>query len=220
MIENKILILEDDIETAQLMKDYLTECDFKVTINCTVTDAISNIKFNQYDLILLDLNLPDFNGIEILKFLNKNNITIPIIVASAYSDKKTKLKAFKYGAKDYMVKPIDLDELEARMWVHINNSSKFTHFSESKTFEIEDNTIFFNKKSLNLTRIETDIVTILINNKNNLIHREELSLQLSSKSNGRSLDYHIRNIRTKIGDSAVNPVYLITEYGLGYKLVF
>jgi len=220
MLENNILILEDNLETAQLMQDYLVECDFQVDIQCTVTDAISNIKFKNYDLILLDLNLPDFNGTEVLKFLNKNNITIPIIVISAYSEMKTKLKAFKYGASDYMQKPIDLDELEARMWVHINNSSQFSHQKKSTTFEIINNEVSFHNKILSLTKIELEIIKILINNKNNLISREELSEQLSSKSNARSLDYHIKNIRTKIGDTGSNPTYLITEYGLGYKLKY
>ncbi len=118
-MEYKILLVEDDDNSALLISNFLEEFDFIVDIVNTVTDAISNINFNKYSIILLDINLPDFNGFEVLKFVNKNKKNIPILVLSAYSDKNTKLQAFKLGASDYMVKPIDPEELEARIWVQL-----------------------------------------------------------------------------------------------------
>lgn len=219
MLENHILIIEDDEEAALLIQNYLQECNFKVSLFSTVTDAISNIQFHNYDLIILDLNLPDYNGLELLKFKNKSKITTPTIIISAYSDKKTKLQTFKYGASDYMTKPIDLEELEARIWVHLNQNSSFELSEKITIFEQKDNVIFFKEQDLKLTKIEFDILSILLKNHNNLITRVDLAKQLSSKANERSLDYHIRNIRKKIGDDGSNPKYLITEYGLGYKLI-
>lgn len=217
----KILLIEDDEFTAGLIKDFLEECSFEVQIVNTVTSAISNIKFEKYSIIILDINIPDFNGFEVLNFLNKNKINIPTIVASAYSDKNSKLQAFKLGAVDYMVKPIDPEELEARIWVHIKNISNFTEKMEKKAFQLINGMIYFEEEFLKLTKTEFDILKYLIENKNSVVKRDELLKCLSSViQSERSLDYHIKNIRIKIGDNGANPRYLITEYGIGYKLFF
>jgi two-component system, OmpR family, response regulator len=217
----KILLIEDDEFTAGLLKDFLEEYNFKVDIVNTVTSAISNIKFEKYSIIILDINIPDFNGFEVLSFLNKNKINIPVIVASAYSEKSSKLQAFKLGAVDYMVKPIDPEELEARIWVHIKNVSTFVEKIEKKVFQLVNSTIFFEDKSLKLTKTEFEVLKYLIENKNSVVKRDDLLKCLSSIiQSDRSLDYHIKNIRIKMGDNGANPKYLITEYGLGYKLIF
>ena len=148
MNNNKLLLIEDDLDSAYHLKEFLEDSSFEVDSFETVTDAISNIKFHPYSLILLDINLPDFQGFEVLKFLNKYNSHIPTIVISAYSSNEYKLLVFKLVSCDYVCKPI-------------------------------------------------------VSKKNR---------------NERSLDYHIRNIRKKIGDDGSNPSYLVTEYGVGYKL--
>ncbi|BAK74083.1 MAG: response regulator transcription factor [Arcobacter sp.] len=221
-MEYKILLVEDDDNSALLISDFLQEYDFNVDIVNTVTDAVSNISFNKYSIVLLDINLPDFNGFEVLKFVNKNKINIPILVLSAYSDKNTKLQAFRLGASDYMVKPIDPEELEARIWVQLRNSSNFvSNTSKKALFEINDNVILFNEEALKLTKTEFEILSFLIKHKNQTVHREKLLDFLSSIiQSDRSLDYHIKNIRIKLGDNGTNPKYLLTEYGIGYKLVF
>ena len=168
MMINKILLIEDDEFTAGLIKEFLEEYNFKVDIVNTVTSAISNIKFEKYSIILLDINIPDFNGFEVLNFLNKNRINIPVIVVSAYSDKNTKLQAFKLGAVDYMVKPIDPEELEARIWIHIKNVSTFVEKIEKRIFQLVNSTIFFEDKSLKLTKTEFEILKHLIENKNKI----------------------------------------------------
>lgn len=216
-----VLLVEDDESTALLVKHFLEECDFRVDISNSVTMAISNIKFEKYSVILLDINLPDFDGFEILKFLNKNKINIPAIVISAYSNKDLKLQAFKLGANDYMVKPIDPEELEARIWVQLKNSTCIIESIDKKLFELQDNSILFDNKNLKLTKIEFDILKLLIKNRNRIVQRYELHEFLSSSiTSDRSLDYHIKNIRVKIGEPTANPKHLITEYGVGYKLIF
>ena len=216
-----ILLIEDDDKAAFLIKSFLEGYNFNVEIANTVTTAISNIKFGSYSLVLLDLNLPDFDGFEVLKFFNKNKINIPIIIMSAYSDKNSKLQAFKLGACDYMVKPIDIEELEARIWVHLRNVSNFVEKIDKKVFQINDNVIIFGNEILKLTKIEFKILKHLIENKNSIVQRDELVKCLSSAiQNDRSLDFHIKNIRIKIGDNGLNHKYLTTEYAMGYKLIF
>jgi len=215
-----ILIVEDDIESAMYLKEYLEECSFMVDVFNTATDAIFHIKFKQYALVLLDLNLPDFEGFEILKFLNNDNYSIPVIVLSGYSDIDIKLKAFKFGAKDYIVKPVDPNELEARIWVQLGNATKVKTLSDKKPFEIINNEIYYKKQLLKLTRIEFKLFSILIENPNKIVSRDELSSVLSSRSRGRTLDGHIKNIRKKLSMIEGIPKDIIsTEYGIGYKLI-
>ena len=218
LIKNQILLIEDDEDVILWIKEYLEEFGFNVTAHTTVTDALSKIRMEPYDLILLDINLPDFNGYEVLKYLQTNKIDIPVIVTSAYSDRKNKIYAFNLGAVDYMTKPLDLEELEARIRVHIRRKNHPV-LTKSKIFEIKNNIILHNTEALNLTKIEFDILEKLIQNKNTTLKREVLCESLSSLSSTRTLDYHIRNIRKKIKDDGAISKYLITEYGYGYKLV-
>ena len=215
----KILLVEDDELASEIISTFLTDCGFKVTSVFTVTDGIAYVKNGSYDLLILDINLPDFTGYELLKNI-KNILSLPIIVTSAYSDTKSKIMAFKYGASDYMVKPLDLEELEARIWVQLSKHSEIKTHTEKKIFEIEEDTILFKQKILNLTSIEFDILSTLIKHKNQTIKREDLVASLSSLSSNRSLDNHIKNIRKKIGDDGNKANYLKTEYGLGYRLTY
>ena len=217
MLISKLLLVEDDELASELICDFLEDCGFEVETVFTATDGVARIKNEDYNLLILDINLPDFNGYEVLKNI-KNRVSIPVIVTSAYSDTKSKLLAFKYGASDYMVKPIDLEELEARIWIQLGKNSEIKSFEEKTLFEIVDEQIYFKQSPLKLTTIEYDILELLINNKNQTLRREELVESLSSLSSIRSLDNHIKNLRKKIGDNGSQAKYLKTEYGVGYKL--
>ncbi len=212
------MLVEDDDSAAHWTQKFLRGCGFDVECFALVTDAISNLKFKKYDLLLLDLNLPDANGFEVLKAI-RNRIAIPVIVLSAHSDKKTIIQAFKLGASDYMVKPYDLGELEARIWASFSKNDMISD-NHDNIFEIKNDSIIFNEKALTLTQIEFDIFKILITNRNSTVSRDNLCTKLSSISSKRSLDHHIKNIRKKIDDNGSRPKYLKTEYGVGYILVF
>jgi len=219
MQKSRILLVEDDETASEIIFHFLQDCGFDVNAVFTATDSIAKSNNEEYDIVLLDINLPDYNGFEVLKKLRQHT-TIPIIVTSAYSDTKSKLTAFKYGANDYMVKPLDLEELEARIWVQLSNTSKIKTPLEKNLFELKENAIYFNGEILELTSIEFEILSILVTNKNKVIKREDLVNALSSLSSERSLDNHIKNIRKKIGDNGRKSMYLKTEYGVGYKLQF
>ena len=214
MQRTKILLVEDDELASELLHNYLLDCGFDVTPVFTATDSVSYIKNNHYDLLLLDINLPDFNGYEVLKSI-KNHTAIPIIMTSAYNDTKSKLLAFKYGASDYMVKPLDLEELEARIWIQLGKNSKINIDDNKQIFEIKDNKVYFKQQLLPLTNIESEILSNLVENSNQVIDRKELIASLSALSSPRSLDNHIKNIRKKIPSDTS---YLRTEYGIGYSL--
>jgi len=217
MQTTKILLVEDDELASEIIYNYLIDCDFDVTPVFTATDSIAQIENRDYDLLLLDINLPDFNGFEVLKNI-KNRVSLPIIITSAYSDTKSKLLAFRYGASDYMVKPFDLEELEARIWIQLGKNSKIKTQEERNIFEIRGSNIFLEQKGLQLTSTEFEILSTLIKNSNLVMKRENLVSSLSSLSSQRSLDNHIKNIRKKIGDDGNRAIYLKTVYGVGYAL--
>ncbi len=221
MEKYQILIVEDDEIASYLMSDFLQSCGFLVDCAYTVTDGISYLKNKKYDLLLLDLNLPDFSGFELISNI-KNKIAIPIIVTSAYNDTETKVKAFKFGVHDYLSKPIDFLELEARIWSLLSRNDNIRIQKETNIllFKIEQRQIQFENQYLDLTNIEFEILSLLIEKKNEVISREILTNSLSSISSHRSLDNHIKNIRKKIEKDSSNPKYLKTEYGMGYKLSF
>jgi DNA-binding response OmpR family regulator len=214
-----ILIIEDDELACELISNYLTDNGFEVTTAFTATDGLSHLQQSPFDVLLLDINLPDFNGFEVLKSIKDSN-PIPTIVLSAYSDTKSKVLAFRYGANDYMVKPIDMEELEARIWVQLSRHSAIRNEAERDTTFVVDNfNIYFEGELLDLTSIEFKILSMLIKHKNQTVDRKTLLGLLSSISSDRSLDNHIKNIRKKIGDNDRKNKYLRTEYGVGYKLV-
>jgi len=217
MQKSKILLIEDDELASGMIVEFLEACDFEVISVFTVTDGISELNHQHIDLVVLDINLPDFNGFEMLKHI-KHRIALPVIVTSAYSDTKSKLKAFKYGASDYMVKPLDLEELEARIWVQLGKQCAIPIEEKHPDFELLNETVFFKGQVLDLTTIEFEILAYLIKNKNTTVSRETLIETLSTVGTHRSLDNHIKNIRKKIGDTGKKAIYLKTEYGVGYRL--
>jgi len=219
MKNTNILYIEDDLTTAQYVTDFLQDCGFVVIHTDTITSGISFIENSRINIVLLDLNLPDFDGFELLKSL-KNSHAIPIIILSAISDTKTKVKAFRYGANDYMVKPIDLLELEARIWSLLGYFSEISISKNDKLFYLKDENIYYENKIVDLTPIEFEIFEVLLKNKNKIVTREVLASSLSSLSSHRTLDYHIKNIRDKVEKDSKKPKYLKTEYGAGYKLMF
>jgi len=214
----RILYIEDDLTSAKYLTEFLQEYGFEVEHTDTITSGLSLLNQSDFDLILLDLNLPDFDGFELLK--SSDSTALPIIIISALNDTNTKVKAFRYGASDFMVKPIDLLELEARIWSHLKRYGKIEiKKQDSKVFYIKNNQAYFHDEIVDFTPVEFDIFQILLKNKNQTITRERLTDALSSVSSHRTLDYHIKNIRSKIKDDSKNPKYLKTEYGVGYKFI-
>ena len=217
--ELSILMVEDDMTTAEFLKQYLETCDMHVEHVGSTTDALSALGRQRYDLMLLDLVLPDFSGFDLLREL-RARFTTPVIVISAHGDTKTKVRAFRHGASDYMVKPIDPEELEARIWAVLGRHSGIHFPAEEETFYIQNHQIFFKGKPVDLTATEFDILSLLIRHRNTVLSREYLANALSSVSSHRSLDHHIKNIRKKLEEDSKHPEYLKTEYGVGYKLVY
>ncbi|ACZ12258.1 response regulator transcription factor [Sulfurospirillum deleyianum] len=216
----KVLLIEDDVAAAKEVADFLDTVGFEVSVAETAVDGLSKLLSSSYELLLLDLSLPDFSGFEVIKQINNQN-TIPIIVLSCHSDLEAKVKAFRFGVDDYLCKPFMLEELEVRMWAILKRCSmiKFEYSKTSLSVDYKNQTISLNGIPLSLTAIEYKILSFLIENKNRVVYRDVLAIHLSSLSSRQSLNYHIQNIRKKLGDNSKKPKFIITEYGTGYRLV-
>lgn len=222
----KLLIVEDDNSLRASINEYLRieghVCDHAVNYN----QALFKIADNRYDCIVLDIGLPDGNGLEIIKELKANKASDGILVLTARSSLEDKLKGLRMGADDYLTKPFHLAELSARV-NSIYRRNQLAGQTEIVFGEIKintsDNQVYVNDKLLNLTRKEYDLLLFLVNNRNRIITKESLVEHLWGDDVvlTDSFDFvytHVKNLRKKI-TSEGGKNYIKCIYGFGYKFI-
>lgn len=223
----EILMIEDDVELAEILSEYLSKHDINVTSYDEPYTGMSAINAKHFDLLLLDLTLPNLDGLEVCKRVAKQK-NIPIIISSARSDVDDKVRAFESGADDYLPKPYDPKELLARIHSLLRRYKSQNPKDEaeaSPTFRIDKNSreIYFHDKKLSLTRAEYEILTLLISKKGNVFTREAIAIESESinpESSNKSIDVIIGRLRAKIEDDPKKPKHIISVRGVGYKLEF
>lgn len=220
-----ILMIEDDLELAEILTEYLEQFDTKITTNDDPYLGLSTLNTNKFDLVILDLSLPGMDGLEVCKEIRKKH-NIPIIISSARHDLSDKVNAFELGADDYLPKPYNPGELLARIKSHLRrqNITQTEQNSQKKDLVCDDfkHTITLKDTPLNLTVAEYDILRYLIKKEGGAISREELIYNCNSineESTNKSIDVIIGRIRTKLGENPKDPKYIHAIRGVGYKLV-
>jgi len=213
-----VAMIEDDIELAQILEEFLNSHNIKVKNFDDPFVAISSLKNENFDALILDLTLPEIDGLEILKKIRQFS-QIPIIISSARSDITDKIIGLELGADDYLPKPYNPRELEARLKAITRRAIKK---EEKKEFYIDNDAkeIIFKENPLDLTPAEYEILKYFINNPNRVISREELIKKislLSQTSSTKSIDVIIGRIRNKIEKDKKKPKYIISVRGIGYK---
>lgn len=223
----KILIIEDDTELAEILSEYLSKFDMKISVTEDPYIGISKLNLEHFDLLILDLTLPGMDGLEVCKEIRKKN-NIPIIISSARHDLTDKVNAFEFGADDYLPKPYNPQELLVRIKSHIRrqnvNFEVSSKQNEEKDLAVNDfeHIITFKGNTLNLTAAEYDILAYLIKKEGGAISREELIYNcnaINEDSTNKSIDVIIGRIRTKLGENPKEPVYIHAIRGVGYKLI-
>jgi two-component system OmpR family response regulator len=221
-----VLMIEDDIEFAQVLSEYLARYNIKIT---NYEDPYLGLSagIKNYDLLILDLTLPGIDGLDVCREV-ASKYDIPIIISSARSDLSDKIIGLQIGADDYLPKPYDPKEMYARIVSLIRRYKKVTaEVDESPTedsrFRVDDkrHQIFLEDKPLVLTPAEYEILSYLIQQHGFSLSREQLVYNCRSikDKGGKSLDVIIGRIRTKIGDSSKAPKYIHSVRGIGYKLL-
>ncbi|MCC8096323.1 MAG: response regulator transcription factor [Tannerellaceae bacterium] len=221
-----ILIVEDNSRISEFVIKGLEESDFSVMLADNGTEARRLIGEKEWDLILLDIMLPDMDGIELLQFIRYKQITTPVLVISALSDAEDKIKALDYGADGYLTKPFLFRELLA----HINALTRRARIPYIKTSEIlscDDLTIDVEKhlikrgnREINLTFQEFKLLRILLENKDKVMSRTQLLNEIwgvNYDPNTNIVDVYISYLRNKIDMEHENKL-IKTVKGRGYMI--
>ena len=222
----KIAMIEDDLELAEVLTQYLKQFNMEVTNYEEPFLALSALKLTKYDLIILDLTLPGMDGLDVCKEIVKN-FDIPIIISSARSDITDKVTALQLGADDYLPKPYDPRELEVRIKTILRrfNHSNLQEEPKNKKFmlNVEKKEITKNGKYIRLTAGEFEVLSLLIKREGFIVSREDIFensdiLNQDYESLG-SLAVIINRIRQKIEENPREPQHLHTIRGMGYKFL-
>lgn len=221
----KILIVDDDQKLTEIVEKYFTQYEFEVFIENDATNIDSVIKDKKPDIILLDVMLPNTNGFDVLRAIQKE-FDIPVIMLTAKGDEVDKVIGLEMGADDYVTKPFSVRELVARIrtvlrrknaTVQENSARKELSFDyvsvipDRRSLRIGDN-------EMELTRTEFDILYLLASNANKTFSREELLRIVSDRDYAifdRSIDMHISHLRNKLKNQDVCRIK--TVWGSGYR---
>lgn len=223
---SRILIIDDEIDIAELESDALTDEGFDVDIAHLASEANILLEKNNYnyDLILLDIMMPGKSGTEYLNEI-RNKINCPIIFVSAKSGTVDKLLGLEIGADDYITKPFDIYELVARVKAHIRRESRSKEMeNKSKIIigEIEINKnsydVYKNKVKCNVSTREFEVLWYLMSNAGIVLTKEQIFSSVWGSDYGEigTVAVHIKSLRSKIDP---DEKYIVTIWGVGYKFV-
>ena len=224
----RILIIEDEIEIAELEQDYLEIDGYEVEIETDGSVGLKKGLEEDFDLIILDLMLPSVSGFEICKRLREET-DIPIIIVSARRDDIDKIRGLGLGADDYMTKPFSPSELVARVKAHLNRYERLIGSGKKENDIVEvrgiriDKTarrVFIDGKEKSFTTKEFDLLTFLAENPNHVFTKEELFTEIwemESVGDIATVTVHIKKIREKVEKDTSNPQYIETIWGVGYR---
>lgn len=225
-----VLIIEDEKSICDFIAKTLSSSDCKVASAGSGKEGLAILTSSLPDLVLLDLGLPDMDGIDIIKQTREWS-SLPIIVISARAQEKEKVAALDAGADDYITKPFGTDELMARIRTAMRHSNKIMgdHVNSNRPYSAKGLTIDFGKrlvmvdgKEIHLTRVEYKIVSMLAQNSGKVITYSSLIEQVwgpYADDNNRILRVNMANIRRKLEKSPGEPEYIFTELGVGYRMI-
>ena len=218
-----ILLVDDDQRLRELLKDYLSEKNFKVYISEDFIEAKEILNFLIFDLVILDRMMPSGDGIDLISHI-KDISNTPIIMLTAMGEDNNKIQGLKTGADDYVPKPFEPEELYLRilnllkLYENIDQSELRIGFGEY-IFDTKTNSLKKNNLELYLTEGENNLLLKLINKRNDTLSREELADKEFDESELRKVDVGITRLRQKIEKIPKQPQFIKTIRGKGYMLV-
>lgn len=229
-MKEKILIVDDEHEIADLIAVYLGNENFEVFKFYNALEALQCIQNESLDLAILDVMLPDINGLQICQKIREQH-HYPIIMLTAKGEETDKITGLTLGADDYITKPFLPLELVARVKAQLRRYKRYTsHTSQEEDIMIHSGLVLnikkhectLNEKPLALTPTEFSILRILLEHKGKVVSAEELFQKIwkdeyYSKSNN-TITVHIRHLREKLNDEVDKPKYIKTVWGVGYKI--
>jgi len=224
-----ILIVDDKANVTRLLSDYLTERGFRAVVANNGREALFTARHEKPDLILLDIMMPEMDGYEFIKVFRKES-NVPIILLTALMEETDKVLGLELGADDYVTKPFGMSEIAARIRAVLRRvGSADDQAAKSDVLRVGDlsvdlamRTVRVGQTSISLTPSEFDLLTTLMRHPGHVYSRTDLLEILQGtviEGVERTIDVHIRNLRTKIEPDPKNPVYIETVFGVGYRCV-
>lgn len=229
-MEKKVLIIEDDLDIANLIQINLKDIDCHSDI---AMDGLSGIQYactNMYDVIILDIMLPQANGFEVCRRLRENSIHCPILMLTSRADEDDKVNCLNAGADDYITKPFGIRELLARVKAHMRRSNpqkepSFLNASELFVFgdlklDLKQHQLTLKKQPIEITSKEFDLLSLFMQNPGRTYTRTDLlNLVWGESFSGfeHTVNSHINRLRMKIEENPSKPTYILTVWGVGYK---
>jgi DNA-binding response OmpR family regulator len=220
-----ILIVDDEPKITRLARDYLENAGFAVLTTGTGEDALSYVRRENPDLVVLDLGLPDMDGLDVCRQLRKST-SVPIIMLTARNEETDKLIGLELGADDYITKPFSPKELVARVRavlrrvVSANEPQAILKISDL-ALDLPAMRVRRGTESIDLTPTEFELLAALASQPGRIFTRAQLLDAVHGvaiESYERAIDAHIKNIRKKIEINPREPEYILTVYGVGYRL--
>lgn len=219
-----ILVVDDDSRILELLKQFLSKNNYLVSTAISAMEAESLLKEFVFDLMIVDVMMPEVTGIEFAKRIKDNKIKVPVILLTALSEPEDKVKGLESGADDYVTKPFDGKELLLRaknlieLYGNQLQNNNFIRFGNI-IYDTEKRNLYNNiqEKDIKLSSTEKKLLEILIQNKGETLSRERLS-NLMGDLNERSIDVQIVRLRSKIEDNPKAPKFIRTARNEGYIL--
>jgi DNA-binding response OmpR family regulator len=221
----KLLVVEDEPSLLQSIQEYFAQVDFLCEGVTTYTEALRKVDDYKYDCIILDINLPDGNGLELLKYLREYKKEEGVVIISARNSLDDKITGLNFGADDYVTKPFHLSELNARVKALIRRKyAQGINVLEAGNLKMDlsARTVICANQLIALTKNEFNLLLFLMNNKNRVVSKQAIAEHIygHETDNMPSFDfvyYHIKNLKKKLKERGCEDI-VQTVYGLGYKL--
>ena len=222
----KILVVDDEKSIVKGIKFSLEQDDMKVEVAYDGETALELAKANHYDMILLDIMLPGFSGLEVCQMIREFS-DVPIIMLTAKGDDMDKILGLEYGADDYITKPFNILEVKARIKAIFRRNNRNVPEQENQKvietkglkIDVDSSRVYIDDKEVNLTAKEFELVYLLVSNPNKVYSREQLLKTIwgpSYPGDARTVDVHVRRLREKIEATPADPKYIHTKWGVGY----
>ena len=223
-MSKKILVVDDEQKIVKVVRGYLEQAGFGVVTASDGQQALTVFRHEKPNLVLLDLGLPEVDGLDVARALRKES-SVPIIMLTARVEETDRLIGLELGADDYILKPFSPREVVARVRAvlrrvdGITASAQVFHAGEL-TLDLSKHSVLLGSESIELTPTEFDLLAALMRNPGQVLTRMQLLDRVQGQSYDgyeRTIDAHIKNLRQKIGDDPQAPRYILTVFGVGYK---
>ena len=227
MARQKILVVDDDENTRELIRMQLDMAGFDSVCACDGTEAVNAAKEHKPSLMILDLVLPEMDGIEVFREVRRNT-NVPVIMVTARSDEFDRVLGLEMGADDYVTKPFSLRELMARVKAVLRRTNSTESASEQQVLNLPgiyvnllSREVRVNEQRVDLTPKEFDLLWHLARHRDRVFTREELLKQVWDYEeffgDERTVDQHVKRLRRKIQEDSEAPCRISTIWGVGYK---